>query len=159
MPVTVTVAPGPAIPMDSPGRAPMTVVCASGPAAIAAGPDRNCEADAAVPRFWAVARDGLVGAAPAVALPSRPLAAAALFAEQLVPPSLFCTDTAPSAWHDAGGPGWAAGPPATAHSDAAPATANSPSVCGAANRNMTVSSFSIAVPIVATALCGGCRPS
>src|SRR5690606_13976798 len=40
-PVTVTAAPGPAIPIDSPGRTPVSVACAPGPTAIAAGPDKN----------------------------------------------------------------------------------------------------------------------
>lgn len=72
VPVTFTVAPGPAIPIDSPGRMPTVSTCAPGPTAMAAGPDRNCDDDVAVPPFIAIASDRLVVAASASALPPKP---------------------------------------------------------------------------------------
>src|SRR5690606_21706480 len=71
-PLTVTVAPGPAMPMDRPGRTPSTVACAPWPTAMAAGPDRDCEAEVATPPSAATASERLVAAASAEAEPSRP---------------------------------------------------------------------------------------
>jgi hypothetical protein len=140
--VTETVAPGPAIPIDNPGRTPVVVTVAPGPSAIAAGPDSAAEFEVATPPFCAIARERLVGAASALALASKPYAAAAppapLVAEHEAPLSEFWVAAGPGAGHPAGA-AVATGVANSSPSDAAPAPAVNPIERVRVSRFMTFS--------------------
>lgn len=143
LPVTVTVAPGPATPIESPGRTPVVLTCAPGPTAIVAGPDRYCAAERAVPpvgrdrqRQACRRRIGLRAAVDPVGSGRAPGIAGrrARSADRA-----DCTTAAPGVGQAAVGAAPAAGAPAVTHNTPAPAPSSTPNTRVVVEWTMSVS--------------------